>query len=49
MTLERRVKNEQSDSHAGLHAIPVPIAAAKFEEQSGDGDTVVQSLCWSFI
>lgn len=49
MTLDSRVKKEQSDSRAGLQAIPAPVAMAEFEEQSGDGDMVVQSLCWSFI
>lgn len=49
MTADRRVKNEQSDSHAGLQAIPAPVAVAEFEEQSDDGDLVIQSLCWSFI
>ncbi|KAI9538680.1 hypothetical protein NQZ68_012333 [Dissostichus eleginoides] len=32
------VRNEQSDSRAGLHAIPAPVATAEFEEQSDDGD-----------
>lgn len=49
MTVDHRVKSERSDSSAGLQAIPAHVAAAKFEEQSDDGDMVVQSLCWSFI
>lgn len=30
MTLDLWVRNEQSDSRAGLHAIPAPVATAEF-------------------
>lgn len=42
MTLDCRVKSEQSGSRSGLHIISA-AAAAKFEKQSDDGDPVVQS------
>lgn len=48
MPVDRKVKNEQSDNCAGLQAISACVTVAKFVEQSDDGDTVVQSLCWSF-